>query len=264
MDLDLVWDETKTALSEAYRDLVGFAIAGVEALAIVVVATFVARALRGRTRRAVQRTTVGPNVAALAANAVGVGVYVLAASLVLGLLGADWTAVLAFLSVGTLAVSLAVQDVLRNFVAGVYLLLERPFSIGDRIRLRDVEGKVESIEARTTVLRTAREERVLVPNATVFAEILTNRFGYDTAQTTATLKGITTPIADLPAAVEQALAGLPELRGVAPRTVLTEAGADGTAATVTISHAAEADLTAQLIARLRERFPEATIAAGAP
>jgi small-conductance mechanosensitive channel len=74
-----------------------------------------------------------------------------------------------------LAASLALQDVLKNFVAGVYLLVERPFRIGESIKVKDFTGAVETIDVRTTVLRTAEGDAVMVPNAILFAEIILNR-----------------------------------------------------------------------------------------
>ena len=264
MNRDTLWRDIKDALGDAYRELIGFAIAAVEAVVLLVVATVVARVLRGRTRRSLERSAVGANVAALIANGVAIGVYVLAASFVLGLFGANWTALLAVLGAGTLAISLALQDVLKNFVAGVYLLLERPFTIGDRVRIRDIEGQVEGIDIRTTMLRNAQEERVLVPNATVFAEIVTNRSAYGAAQTAVRLKGVNLPLDALPDAIADALAGLDGLRQPPPRAAITAAGAEGAEVTVTVSHAAGADVAPLAIARLRERFPEATVITGAP
>jgi len=57
----------------------------------------------------------------------------------------------------------------------VYLLLERPFRVGDTIRVRDQEGVVENIGVRTTSLRTPDNVYVLVPNMIVFAEVVANR-----------------------------------------------------------------------------------------
>jgi small-conductance mechanosensitive channel len=64
---------------------------------------------------------------------------------------------------------------LRNVVAGIYVLLEQPFKIGDRISVKDVTGVVQGIELRTTLLRTDDGLRVVVPNGTVLNEIVTNR-----------------------------------------------------------------------------------------
>src|SRR6266851_7692913 len=68
----------------------------------------------------------------------------------------------------------AIQDILKNFFSGVYLLLERPFRVGDTIRVKDQLGVVENIGVRTTLLRTSDNVQVLVPNATVFSEVVTN------------------------------------------------------------------------------------------
>jgi small-conductance mechanosensitive channel len=93
---------------------------------------------------------------------------------VLGILGVNPTGLLAIAGAVGLAFSLAVQDILKNFFSGVYLLLERPFRVGDTIRVKDQQGVVENIGVRTTLLRTAENVQVLVPNATVFGEVVTN------------------------------------------------------------------------------------------
>ncbi len=94
--------------------------------------------------------------------------------LILPVFGLSPTAVFAALGVLGLAVSLAMQDVLKNVFAGVYLLLERPFRPGETIKVRDFVGVVETVDLRTTTLR-ADGEIVYVPNAILFSEVLVNR-----------------------------------------------------------------------------------------
>ncbi|CAA9559325.1 MAG: hypothetical protein AVDCRST_MAG73-3584 [uncultured Thermomicrobiales bacterium] len=262
MDLSSLWDDTQTELGDTYRELIGFLIGAVQALVVLIVATVVARWLRRRTVRVLAKGSVERNVAALIANGVSIAVYVLAAGFVLGVLGAEWTAVLAFLSVGTLAISLAIQDVLKNFVSGVYILLERPFTIGDRVKVRDVEGEIEGIDIRTTVIRNRQEERVIVPNATMFAEILTNRSAHRSGRTTLTLEGVQSPPAEIEAAVHAALDGLPGLHNPPPEVRVRKLGADGATVAVFLWHAAaeETGVTGAAMTRLRDAFPDATIA----
>src|SRR5438132_5057362 len=93
---------------------------------------------------------------------------------VLGILGVNPAGLLAIAGSVGLAFSLAIQDILKNFFSGVYLLLERPFRVGDTIRVKDQLGVVENIGVRTTLLRTTDDVLVLVPNATVFGEVVTN------------------------------------------------------------------------------------------
>lgn len=78
----------------------------------------------------------------------------------------------------TLALSLALQDVLRNLFAGVYLLIERPFVIGDEIAVDKYVGTVEDIQLRVTSLRAPDGQRVLVPNATLFTSPVVNSSAY--------------------------------------------------------------------------------------
>ena len=93
---------------------------------------------------------------------------------VLGILGVNPTGLVAIAGAVGLAFSLAIQDILKNFFSGVYLLLERPFRVGDTIRVKEQTGVVENIGVRTTQLRTTDNVQVLVPNATVFGEVVSN------------------------------------------------------------------------------------------
>ena len=145
------------------------------ALVLVLVTLAVARWVRARVSRVGGLALRDPAVAALVSNLVYVGVIVLGVLTVLPTVGVQLTAVLTALGVTGLAVSLALQDVLRNFVAGVYILLEKPFNIGDRISLREFAGEVQGIELRTTLLRTDAGARVIVPNSVLMTDIVTNR-----------------------------------------------------------------------------------------
>lgn len=258
MDFSQIWDETKRSLVEAYGDLIDLAVGAVEAIVLIVIATFVVRFLRNRVRRGLNRAGVDRNVTALATNGVAIGIYVLAFGCVLALLGASWTAVVAVLGASTVAISLALQDVLKNFVAGVYILLERPFSIGDRIRVREIEGTVEGIEIRTTALRGKGAERYLVPNATLFAEILVNQTIAGKGQTTVLVTRIKTPLAGVTNQIATALTNADGTFG--PVTIdVTGAGSEGTDIAVTIPHRLGESLAPDVIERLHQHFPDAAI-----
>ena len=94
---------------------------------------------------------------------------------VLGILGVSPAGLVAVAGAVGLAFSLAMQDILKNFFSGIYLLLERPFRVGDTISVKEQTGVVENIGVRTTQLRTIDNVQVLVPNATVFSEVVANR-----------------------------------------------------------------------------------------
>jgi small conductance mechanosensitive channel len=92
----------------------------------------------------------------------------------LGILGVNPAGLVAIVGTVGLAFGLAIQDILKNFFSGIYLLLERPFRVGDTIKVKEQTGVVENIGVRTTRLRTTDNVQVLVPNATVFSEVVAN------------------------------------------------------------------------------------------
>jgi small-conductance mechanosensitive channel len=148
----------------------------VGAIVIAVVAFVLGRRLRSTTVRLVeQRSRLDAAGALLAGRLVYLTILVFAGFWILNLWGSGITPLVTVLGVAGIAVSLALQDVLRNLFAGFYLLIERPFTIGDFIEVAGTSGAVENIDLRLTVLRTLDGFRVTVPNATVFTSVITNQ-----------------------------------------------------------------------------------------
>jgi MscS family membrane protein len=84
------------------------------------------------------------------------------------------TAAIASLSIGGLAVGLAAQDTLANLFGAVAVFVDKPFRVGDQIRIDGTEGKVEAVGLRSTRLRSAEGHLVAVPNKTVGNATITN------------------------------------------------------------------------------------------
>jgi len=81
---------------------------------------------------------------------------------------------LAGLSIGGLALGLAAQDTVANLFGAVAVFLDKPFRIGDRIKVESVDGTVESIGIRSTRVRSLDGHYVTVPNKTMGNSIITN------------------------------------------------------------------------------------------
>jgi MscS family membrane protein len=81
---------------------------------------------------------------------------------------------LAGLSVGGLAVGLAAQDTLGNLFGAVAIFLDKPFQIGDRIKVESVDGTVEGIGLRSTRIRNLDGHHVTVPNKLMGNAVITN------------------------------------------------------------------------------------------
>lgn len=161
----------------------------VGAAVVILVAFYVlARLVRLFSRNELTRVHADPQVALL------VNRIVFLAALVIGVIAAFTelfgSPALVFGGFGFLALafSLAFQDILKNFIAGIFLLVERPFRLGDEITVDNRTGMVENIEMRATTLRTTEGEQVLIPNALVYTGTIINRTRYPTRLFTLTAK----------------------------------------------------------------------------
>jgi small-conductance mechanosensitive channel len=103
-------------------------------------------------------------------------------------MGVGLSSVLAGLGVTGVVAGFAFKDILENFLAGILLLLTRPFAIGDAIKTNEFEGTVRAITTRSTVIETFDGLMVIVPNAKIYANPLTNYSSLPTRRTTLTLK----------------------------------------------------------------------------
>src|SRR6202023_1575405 len=147
----------------------------VAAILILVAFYLVARLVRLLADKELRRVKADPQVALL------VNRIVFLAALVIGVIAAfselfgSPTLVFGGFGFLALALSLAFQDILKNFIAGLFMLLERPFRLGDEITVDNHTAIVEDIEMRAPTLRTNEGEQVLIPNALVCTGTITNR-----------------------------------------------------------------------------------------
>jgi len=155
-------------------DLLAGGLIEAEALLVAVVSLISLRLVLNWSGSAMRRAKIDRGTEILVKRGLLVIWIILTVLFILGILGVNPGGLLAVFGAVGLAFSLAMQDILKNFFSGVYLLLERPFRVGDTIKVKDQTGVVENIGVRTTQLRTADNVQVLVPNATVFGEVVSN------------------------------------------------------------------------------------------
>ena len=155
--------------------LADYGLRTVWALLVVVVAWLIARAVRRTTMRMLARSRAQANVTILLGNLAQVLVIVVGLLAVLAIYTRDafgW--ILTSFSVIGLVVGLSLQDILKNFFAGIWVLVERPFRIGDTIDVGGQGGVVEEIAFRTTMLKTADGRQVIIPNGVFMTGLVTN------------------------------------------------------------------------------------------
>lgn len=134
-----------------------------------------AGAVRRATRETLQRADAHPNAILFVSRVSQLGFLILGVLFVLAVLGIDFAALAAVLGFVTIALSLSLQDVTRSLLAGLYLLIERPFEVGDTVVVDGKEGLIEDVKMRTTILRTAGGDRVVVPNLVMFTSVIIQR-----------------------------------------------------------------------------------------
>ena len=92
----------------------------------------------------------------------------------LGVLGLDLTKVTILVGAFSVGIGFGLQSVVNNFVSGLILLFERPIHVGDIIHMGDLAGEVRRIGIRASVVRTWQGAEVIVPNAQLITERVTN------------------------------------------------------------------------------------------
>ncbi|MEM1054417.1 MAG: mechanosensitive ion channel family protein [Bacteroidota bacterium] len=133
------------------------------------------RVIRGVLHRALGRTDrIDVGVEQLILRVVRIAVFAFAAVTVLSQLGIQVAPLIAGLGIAGLAIGFAAQDTVRNLIAGVTILLDRPFRVGDNIELQDTFGTVEEITLRSTRVRTLDNQIAILPNAKVIEEKILN------------------------------------------------------------------------------------------
>ena len=150
---------------------------GPKLLAAIIVMTagyFVARWTAGGFGRMLQKFELEPPVRQLLLNVARVLVLLLFAIMALQNLGVELLPLIAGLGVAGAGIALAMQGVLSNLVAGLTIILTRPFRVGEFISIVKEEGVVAEISLSSTTLSHPDRSRVVIPNRKIVGEILHN------------------------------------------------------------------------------------------
>ncbi len=171
----MIFSEALGRLEELGRSAVALLPGLAIALVLFGIGLLVAKGVRAAVRRAAELRDASPGSASVLGRIAG-GMTVLVSFLVAASVAFPSVSaadLFNLLGIGGVAIGFAFRDVLQNLLAGILILLTRPFVIGDQIRAGSHEGTVEDVWVRATVLRTYDNQRVLIPNATLFVDKIT-------------------------------------------------------------------------------------------
>ena len=184
MDENTVVDVTKvipTSVDEVNRiwlqvqDIVtAWGLKVIAAVAIFIIGRWVAMLVRRIVRRVMERAKVESIITGFVSSIAYIALLAFVVIAALGQLGIQTTSFIAILGAAGLAIGLALQGSLANFAAGFLMIIFRPFKVGDFIEGAGVAGIVEEIQIFTTTLKTPDNKIIIVPNAKLAGDNITN------------------------------------------------------------------------------------------
>ena len=149
-------------------------IAVFKVIAIAVMGTFVIRIINTVVKRVLNKSKLEKGAHGLIKTVVKSGLYVLLFLVLADSIGIDVTGIVAFASVATLAISLALQNMLANVIGGFTLLYTRPFTSGDYVEVGGQSGTVKEVGIAYTRLITPDNKLVSIPNSNVLTAEIVN------------------------------------------------------------------------------------------
>ena len=183
--VDQAVDQFSNAFSEAFRLLLAgnweglydhltdgalylsglFAERGLQALAALLLLYAIYRVLYLPLERALDRSdSIGLGLQSLLLKTFRVVTFFFIGTVVLDQLGVNIAVLIGGIGIAGIVAGFAARDSLENFIAGVTVLVDKPFGVGDYIKVDDQYGQVDEITLRSTRLRTVRNRIMVLPN----------------------------------------------------------------------------------------------------
>ena len=178
------WQELQDLLTSPVAEVKGatISILGVlKGLLLIVAAALIGRLTRELLRRSGRlHARMDPGVQYAIATFAHYGILGLGIVFAAPAIGFDWSVLAVFAGAAGIGLGFGLQDIARNFVSGLILLVEQPFRVGERVEIGGVTGTITDINIRTTTLQTPQNTYVIVPNGSVMSGNIHNWATKDT------------------------------------------------------------------------------------
>ena len=148
------------------------------ALAIYFVGRWIVRRILKLVDVAMQHRNVDISLRSFTRNTISTVFTLLLVLIVVSTLGVNVTSLIAVASAATLAIGMALSGTAQNFAGGVMILLMKPYRVGDYISAQGQSGTVRDIKLFSTVIATADNQTIYIPNNSIATAIIDN---YSTA-----------------------------------------------------------------------------------
>jgi small-conductance mechanosensitive channel len=146
----------------------------INAAIILLIGILIARLVRKAAITAMEQTRADLSAKNIVGRLSYGSVLILAILTALAQIGVNVAALLAGLGIFGFALGFALQDVSKNFISGLLLLIQKPFSVGEIVQIDQYTGKVKDIQLTWTELETLDGQVVIIPSALVFTNPIVN------------------------------------------------------------------------------------------
>ena len=169
-----------TILSQLQSWVTFYGLKIVAAIVVLILGRWIAKAVGKIARRLLTKKDVDPIIVSFVGNLTYIGLLTFVIIAALAQLGIQTASFIAVIGAAGLAIGLALQGSLANFAAGFLLVIFHPFKVGDYINAAGASGTVEEIKVFTTQLRTVDNKTIIIPNAKLTGDNITNYSAKDT------------------------------------------------------------------------------------
>lgn len=142
-----------------------------EGVVIIIAGIFLIRYIRNRLRKIELAHEQQRNAINLLEKITSGFIIVISITLALKIIGLDMTLLV---SVAILGLSYGLQDIIKNYVAGILILFKAPFKIGEVVKIRDFTGKVVKMDFQSTTLETFDNRHITIYNSDVMTQSIIN------------------------------------------------------------------------------------------
>lgn len=166
--------DTSQLLDRVYEILAIYGLRIIAAIAIFVIGRWVALGVARIIKKLMIKSNVDLTLVSFVRNLIYIVLLVFVVIAALNQLGIQTASFIAIIGAAGLAIGLALQGSLANFAAGVLMIIFKPFKVGDFIEGGGAAGTVEKIEIFTTQLKTPDNKTIIIPNAKMTGDKITN------------------------------------------------------------------------------------------
>lgn len=167
-------EKLQATIERLYALAVQYGVKFILAIVVLVIGLMVIRAITKGSVKLMKKREVNESLIPFLKSMISILLKVMLIISVMGMVGIQMTSFIAVLGAAGLAVGMALSGTLQNFAGGVLILLFKPYEVGDFIEAQGFMGTVKEIQIFTTQLLTPDNRKVIIPNAPMANNALTN------------------------------------------------------------------------------------------